>query len=260
MAILESRTKTGISWVGESITLFKQAPRKWLLLALTYLGIFVFIPSFPGMQIFAFITILIWPIFIAIAIRLYRNTEFRKEEHVAITMQLIQPKIKKLVMLGFVNLVYFIVVSLLLSSDMQVLTEIMNNQTKMSEQEVIRAMQTMMPIFLKLIVFFIPLVMAVWFAPMLIAFNDYTVTKALKSSIAGSLQYVVAMTAAWLLLTSGVMLLMLAASIFSGLFAFVSLAFAQSLMTILVFGALLISVALTLAFQYVSYRDIFRAA
>jgi hypothetical protein len=136
----------------------------------------------------------------------------------------------------------------------------MNKQAQMSEQEVMLAMQTMMPIFLKLIVFFIPLVMAVWFAPMLIAFNDYAVTKALKSSIAGSLQYVVAMTAAWLLLTSGIMLLMLAASIFSGLFAFISLSFAQSLMTILVFGALLISVALTLAFQYVSYRDIFRAA
>jgi len=260
MAILASRTKTGISWVGESIALFKQAPRKWLLLALTYLGIFVFIPSFPGMQIFAFITILIWPIFIAIAIRLYRNTEFQKEDNLSAVMQLIQPKMRKLVMLRFVNLAYFIIVSLLLSSDMQVLTDIMNKEAEMSEQEVMLAMQTMMPIFIKLIVFFIPLVMAVWFAPMLIAFNDYAVTKALKSSIAGSLQYVVAMTAAWLLLTSGIMLLMLAASIFSGLFAFVSLAFAQSLMTILVFGALLISVALTLAFQYVSYRDIFRAA
>jgi hypothetical protein len=260
MAILASRTKTGISWVGESIALFKQAPRKWLLLALTYLGIFVFIPSFPGMQIFAFITILIWPIFIAIAIRLYRNTEFQKEDNLSAVMQLIQPKMRKLVMLGFVNLAYFIIVSLLLRSDMQVLTDIMNKEAEMSEQEVMLAMQTMMPIFIKLIVFFIPLVMAVWFAPMLIAFNDYAVTKALKSSIAGSLQYVVAMTAAWLLLTSGIMLLMLAASIFSGLFAFVSLAFAQSLMTILVFGALLISVALTLAFQYVSYRDIFRAA
>lgn len=260
MAILASRTKTGISWIGESIALFKQTPRKWLLLALTYLGIFVFIPSFPSMQIFAFITILIWPIFIAIAIRLYRNAEYQKEENLSAIMQLIQPKMKKLVMLGFVNLAYFIVVSLLLSSDMQVLTDIMNQQAKMTEQDVMQAMQTMIPIFLKLVVFFIPLVMAVWFAPMLTAFNDYSVTKALKSSIAGSLQYMVAMMAAWLLLTAGIMLLMLAASVFSGLFAFISVAFAQSLMTILVFGALLVSVALTLAFQYVSYRDIFRAA
>jgi hypothetical protein len=260
MAILESRTKTGISWIGESIALFKQAPRRWLLLAMTYLAIFVFIPSFPGLQLFSFITILIWPIFIAIAIRLYRNAEFQKEENLSTVLQLMQPKMRKLLMLGLVNLTYFIVVSLILSSDMQTLTEIMNEQRQMSEHEVMVAMQTMMPIFLKLIVLFIPLTMAVWFAPMLIAFNNYSVTKSLKSSIAGSLQYMVAITAAWLLLSAGIIMLMLAASVFAGLFAFMHLGFSQSLMTILVFGALLISIALTLAFQYVSYRDIFRAA
>jgi hypothetical protein len=260
MAILASQTKTGISWIGESIALFKQAPRKWLLLALAYLGIFVLIPSFPGMQAFALMTILIWPVFIAIAIRMYRNTEFQKQENFSTTMQLIQPTLRRLIALGLVNLGYFIVVSMLLSADMQTLVEIMNKQQQMSEQEMVLAMQNITPIFLKLILLFIPLMMATWFAPMLIAFNHYPVIKSLKSSIAGSLQYLVALTAAWLLLSAGIMLLMLGTSIFSGLFAIIDIAFAQSLMTILIFGALLISVALTLAFQYVSYRDIFRAA
>ena len=80
MAILESRTKTGVRWVAESVALFKLTPRKWLLLALSYLGIFVFIPSFPGLQLFSFVTILIWPIFIAIAMRMYRNAEVKKDE------------------------------------------------------------------------------------------------------------------------------------------------------------------------------------
>ncbi len=260
MAILASRTKTGMSWIGESIALFKLAPRQWLLLALAYLGIFILIPSLPGVQLFAFVTIVIWPIFIAIAIRMYRNAEFQKQENFSTMMQLIQPKIRKLMALGLVNLSYFIVVSMLLNADMQTLTEIMNNQQQMTEQEMVVAMQDMTPIFVKLMLLFIPLMMATWFAPMLIAFNHYSVMKALKSSIAGSLQYLVALIAAWLLLTAGITLLMLAASIFSGLFAFMHLAFAQSLMTVLVFGALLISIALTLAFQYVSYRDIFRAA
>jgi hypothetical protein len=260
MAILESRTKTGISWVGESIVLFKQAPRKWLLLALIYLGVFVFIPSFPSLQLFAFITILIWPIFIAIAMRLYRNEEFQKQESLSSMMQLIQPKVHKLLLLGLINLLYFILVSMLLSSDVQVMVDIMETQSTMTNQEVMLAWQTMMPILLKLTVLCIPLMMAVWFAPMLITFNDYSVMKSIKSSVAGSLQYVVAMTAAWLLLSVGIIALMLAASVFAGLFAFMHMAFAQSLMTLLVFGALLISIALTLAFQYVSYRDIFRAA
>jgi hypothetical protein len=260
MAILASRIKTGISWIIESIALFKQAPRKWLLLALAYLGIFVLIPSFPGMQLFAFITILIWPAFIAIAIRMYRNTEFQKQEHFSMIMQLIQPTIRRLIGLGLFNLSYFMVVSLLLNTEMQALIEIMNKQQQMSEQEMVLAMQNMTPIFLKSMLLFTPLMMATWFAPMLIAFNHYPVMKSLKSSIAGSLQYLIALTAAWLLLTVGVMLLMLGISLFSGLFALIHIAFAQSLMAILIFGALLISIALTLAFQYVSYRDIFRAA
>ena len=63
MAIQESSTKTGISWVKESVDLFKTAPRKWLSLALAYVGLFVLLPSIPGLRIFfAFVSILIWPI------------------------------------------------------------------------------------------------------------------------------------------------------------------------------------------------------
>jgi len=260
MAILESRTKTGISWISESITLFKQSPRKWLLLALSYLGIFVLIPSVPGLQIFAFVTILIWPIFIAIAMRLYRNAEMSKVENLSTVMRLIQPKVKNLLMLGLVCLLYFILVSIILSADVKALAEIIDKQTQLTEEQMTLAVQTMIPILLKLTLLFIPLMMAVWFAPMLIAFNDYSLVKAIKSSVAGSLQYIVAMTAAWLLLTAGMMTLMIASSVVVGLFAFMMPSIVQSLMTMLVFGCFLISIALTLAFQYVSYRDIFRAA
>ena len=260
MAILASRIQTGMSWIAESIALFKQAPRQRLLLALAYLGIFVLIPSLPGLQLLAFVATLIWPIFIAIAMRIYRNSEFKKQENLSTIMQLIQPKLRKLLMLGLGSLLYFMMVSVVLSSDVQALAEMLDKKAQLSEQEVLLAWKTIMPVFLKLILLFIPLMMAIWFAPMLIAFNDYSVMKALKSSLAGSLQYMVAMTAAWLLLSVGIVMLMLSASLFSGLFAFMQLAFAQALMTMLVFGCLLISIALTLAFQYVSYRDIFRAA
>jgi hypothetical protein len=260
MAILESRTRTGISWISESIALLKQAPRKWMFIALAYLAIFVFIPSVPGLQLFALLTIVIWPVFIAIAIRMYRNEEVKKTENISAIMQLIQPKIQKLLLLGLLTLVYFIGVSLIFSSDAQVLAEILNKQTQMSEQEMVAAMETMMPILLKLMLLFIPLMIAVWFAPMLIAFNDYSVMKSLKSSVAGTIQYMVALTAAWLLLSAGIVTLMLIASIIVGLFSFMQPAIAQTLMSFFLFGCFLISVALTLAFQYVSYRDIFRAA
>lgn len=260
MAILESRTKTGISWVGESIVLFKQSPRKWLLLAIVYLGLFVLLPSVPGLQLFAFITVLIWPIFIAVAIRFYRNAEINKTEDLSNVMRLIQPKVRTLLMLGLVNLFYFILVSLILSADIQALAEIINNQEQLSEQEMMLALQKMVPVTLKLGLLFIPLMMASWFSPMLIAFNDYALAKAIKSSIAGSIQYMPALVAAWLLLSAGIITLMLFAGVLVGLLAFMQPSIAQSLMSVLVFGCFLISIALTLAFQYVSYRDIFRGA
>ena len=65
MAILESRTQTGLSWVKESLALFKTSPRKWLLLALAYVGFFMMLPSVPGLQFLAFVSILLWPVFLA---------------------------------------------------------------------------------------------------------------------------------------------------------------------------------------------------
>jgi len=121
-------------------------------------------------------------------------------------------------------------------------------------------MQTIMPILLKLMLMSVPLMIAVWFAPMLIAFHDYSVITALKSSVAGAIHYVISLTAAWLLLSGAIITMMIIASVVVGLFSFMQPAIVQTLMSFLLFGCFLISVALTLAFQYVSYRDIFRAA
>lgn len=259
MAIFESRTKTGISWVGESIAFLKQSPRKWLSLALVYIGLFVLLPSLPGLQIFAFITILAWPVFIAVAMRMYRNVEVHKQEDLKSMMKIIQPKMRSLIALGAVSLLYFVVVSIILSSDIQALAQILQDKEQMNEQELALAVETMVPLFLKLMLLFTPLMIATWFAPMLIAFNNYSLLKALKSSIAGVLQHTVAMTAAWLLLSAGVVTLLLISGILAGIVAVVMPALSQTLMTIIMFGCVLLSTALMLAFQYVSYRDIFRA-
>ena len=99
MAILESRTQTGVSWIKESITLFKTAPRKWLMLALVYVGLFMMLPSIPVLQFFAFVSILMWPVFLAFAIALYRNAELKKQQTLSETMQTIQPKVLQLMAL-----------------------------------------------------------------------------------------------------------------------------------------------------------------
>jgi hypothetical protein len=260
MAILQSRTQTGIGWVKESVALFKTAPRKCLSVALVYVGLFMMLPSIPGLQFFAFISILIWPVFLAIAIAIYRNVDMKKQQTVSDIITNIQPKISQLVALGGICLLYAVLVSFVLNSDMQGLEALVGNKEKMTESQMMAFLQKMFPLLLKLILLLIPLMMATWFAPMLITFNNYNLVKAIKSSIAGSIQYMVALGASWMLLTSGIIVLMLVVGIVIGLISALVPVLGQMLMSFIVFGCLLLATALMLAFQYVSYRDVFRAA
>ena len=260
MAILETSTKTGISWVKESVDLFKTAPRKWLSLALAYVGLFMMLPSVPGLQFFAFVSILIWPVFLAIAIIMYRNADLKKEQNFSEIINMVQPKLTQLIALGGACLLYAALVSFVLNSDIQGLAELTQNKTTMTESQMIIFLQKVFPFLLKFTLLLIPLMMATWFSPMLIAYNNYNVVKALKSSVAGSLQYMVALGVSWLLLTLGVVALMLVVGIIAGIVSGLVPVLGQMMMSFVVFGCLLLATALMLAFQYVSYRDVFRAA
>lgn len=259
MAILQSRTQTGISWVKESLALFKLSPRKWLMLALAYVGLFMILPAQPGFQFFAFISILLWPVFIAVAMRMFRNAELNKTENLTTILQGLQPKMAVLMLLGVLCLLYGAAVSFILNADIQGLAVFAQGSAVMTESKMALLIQKMLPLLLKLTVFLIPLMMATWFAPMLIAFNNYPLIKAIKSSVAGSLQYMVALGASWLLLTGGIIILMLAVGILVGIVSALVPSMAQLFMSLIIFGCLLLASALMLAFQYVSYRDVYRS-
>lgn len=265
MAILESRTKTGISWVTESVALFRTAPRKWLLLSLTYVGLFIMLPSVPALQLLSFISVLLWPAFLAIALAFYRNAEMEKVQNLTVIINYIKPKIGQLIGLGGACLLYAALVSLLLNSDLQGLATLAQSkatqpEAQMTEPQMVEFMKKMTPFLLKLTLLLIPLMMATWFAPMLIAFNNYSLVKAIKSSIAGSLQYIVALGAAWLVLTAGILALMLVVGIVAGIVSSLIPTLGQMLMSLVLFSVFLVATAIMLAFQYVSYRDVFRAA
>ena len=260
MAILESRTQTGLSWVKESLALFKTAPRKWLLLALAYVGFFMMLPSVPGFQFLAFVSILLWPVFLAVVIALYRNADMKKQQNLGDLLRVIQPKISTLMALGAACLLYGVLISMLLNSDLQGLADMAQTKTQMTESQMMTLVQKMMPVMLKMSLLLIPLMMATWFSPMLIAFNNYSVVKAIKSSIAGSLQNIVAMGVAWLVLTVGIVVLMSFVGIVAGIISRLLPGAGEILMPMVVFSCLLVATALMLAFQYVSYRDVFRAA
>jgi hypothetical protein len=260
MAILESRTKTGISWVKESIALFKIQPSKWMLLAIAYVGIFMMLPSLPGLGFFAMFTVLLWPFFTVFAVMLFRNAEMSKKETIQQTIALIKPRLKVLVSLGLACLVYATLISWLLNSDIEALVPFAQSSAPMDESQYALFMQKFIPFMLKLMLLLLPLFIATWFSPMLIVINRYPLVKAIKSSIAGAIQYTVAMGIAWLVIFAGIFVVMLGVGLVIGIIAQLVPMLAQALMPVLVFGALLFTTALMFAFQYVTYRDVFRAA
>jgi len=260
MAIFETSSKTGRSWISESIALFKATPSKWMLLASVYVAVFMMIPSLPGFQLFSLITILIWPMFMVIAIAMYRNADNSISQRLSEIINMIKPKMKPLILLGGIFLLYGMLVSLVLNSDVEGLVGMTKSIDKMTDSQAIALLQKFLPFLLKLILALIPMMMATWFSPMLIAFNNYTVGKAIKSSIAGSLQYLFALGIAWLLLTVGIFALLVVAGIVIAIIGGLAPMLGQLLMPILVFGCLLLATSLMFAFQYVSYRDVFRAA
>lgn len=260
MAILESRTQTGLSWVKESIALFRQAPSRWMLLSMAYVGIFMMLPSIPSLGLLALLTVVIWPVFVAFAVMLFRNAEMGKVQTVQEVLALIQPKLQDLMLLGLACLVYAILVTYLLNTDIESVATLTQGKTEMSQSEYMLFMERLLPLMLKLLLLLAPLFLATWFSPMLIAINHYSLLNSVKSSIAGMLQYTIAMGAAWLVLSGGIMLVMLALGIVIGVVGAVVPMVAQALMPLLVFGTLLVATALMFAFQYVSYRDVFRAA
>lgn len=260
MATFKSSINTGVIWIKQSVALFKTAPSKWMLLALAYVALFVMLPSVPGLQWFSLFTIMVWPVFMAVAIALFSNAERQQVQKVSDIMQSLKPKVPLLMALGGFFLLYVILVSLILNSDIQGLLKLPHSDGAMTESQAMAIMDKMLPLLLKFSLLLIPLMMATWFSPMLIAFNNYTVVKAIKSSIAGSLQYMVALGAAWLMLTAGIVVLMLVVGIVIGLISGLVPVLGQLLVPLVVFGCLLVATALMLTFQYVSYRDVFRAA
>ncbi|MEQ1766491.1 MAG: hypothetical protein ABL859_03605, partial [Methylotenera sp.] len=155
---------------------------------------------------------------------------------------------------------YSELISYVLNADIKSLTDTAKSVDAMSDSKAIAFIGEFLPFLLKLTLALLPVMMATWFSPMLIVFNNYRVLKAVKSSIAGSLQYMIALSITWIILTLSIFAILLFSGVVIALIGSFAPLFGQLLMPLVLFGSLLVATALMFAFQYVSYRDVFRSA
>jgi len=247
--------RDSIRWNKESFMLFKKTPNQSLILSLAYLFIFMLLPSMPMIQIFSIASILIWPIFLVFAVNFYKAHDKNKEENFLAVYEKIKPRLGTLLMLGLICLIYAGMVTMVLNSEMQGFIQLSENNN-----ELVTVINNFVPMIGKLILLLLPLLMATWFSPMLIVYNNYSLFKSIKSSIAGCLMYIFPLGLSWLIFSTTAILFMLLCGLLIGSLASFLPAIGPSLMGAIIFFALLVITSVMFAFQYISYRDIFKSA
>lgn len=256
MEMQQSAMQQGATWTKASFALFRQNPSKWMLLALSYVMIFMVIPAIPQFPVPLKIVIgMLWPLFMVLAIGMYREADAKRDTDLGDIVELIKPHIGKLAALGAICLIYGVIINFFTKTDMDALSLMAQSTTPQAPEEVL---SKTIPLLLKLLVFLAPLLMVTWFSPMLVAFDDYQLPKAIKSSLAACLQYMLPMGAAWLMLTVSMMLGTMVVGLVAGFLAAFSQVLGLSLIGLVLLGSLLMATAWMLAFQYVSYRDIYK--
>ena len=247
--------RDSIRWNKESFMLFKKTPNQSLMLSLAYLFIFMLLPSMPMVQVFSIASILIWPIFLVFAVNFYKIHDKNKAEKFLAIYEKIKPRLAILLTLGLICLTYAGLVTIVLNSEMQEFIKLSENNN-----ELVSVINNFVPMIGKLILLLLPLLMATWFSPMLIVYNHYSLFKSIKSSIAGCLIYIAPLGLSWLIFSTTAILFMLLCGLLIGSLASFFPSIGPSLMGAIIFFALLVITSVMFAFQYISYRDIFKSA
>ncbi len=247
--------KDSIRWNKESFLLFKKTPNQSLMLSLTYLFIFMLLPSVPMVQVFSIASILIWPVFLVFAVNFYKIHDKNKNETFLTVYEKIKPRLLTLLALGLICLTYAGMVTMILNAEMQHFIQLSENNNELAN-----VINNFVPMIGKLILLLLPLLMGTWFSPMLIVYNHYSLFKSIKSSVAGSLMYIIPLGLSWLIFSTTAILFMLSCGVLIGSLASFFPSIGSSLMGAVIFFALLVITSVMFAFQYISYRDIFKSA
>ncbi|MCB5185336.1 hypothetical protein LG201_08975 [Methylobacillus gramineus] len=250
MQVKPSISHQTLAWLRDILALFRKTPGKWMLLGLAHVFFFAILPGLLGLK---FVSFLLLPAFLALAVGFYRDADQGRDSDLGDLLNEIKPHFLKLLSLGAICVVYVLLINLLTVDDSVRLAELTKSDA--SQEEIV---EQVMPLMIKLMLLLVPLVLVIWFAPALVSFQQYSVVRAIKSSLAAFIQYFLPLLLTWLGVTLTIMMSMTLAGILVGTLSAASTALGGFLMLILVFGCMLLASALMLAFQYVSNRDIFK--
>jgi hypothetical protein len=172
----------GWTWFASAWSMFRAAAGTWIgmLLALFVLAIVVYLVPFIGPLVMT----VLWPVFIAGLMLAARSLEQRSEPKFSQLFAGFQARFGPLVLLGVVSLVISVAIifAVVIVTGVQIST--------MPDPDALFVTKQLLLAILLISALLLPLVMATWFAPTLIALHDMGVGAAMKASFAGCLKNV----------------------------------------------------------------------
>ena len=185
-------------WTTESLLLTKLNFKMTLLLGSVYIFAYLLVPSIPGLSFISPFLIIAWPISTIIFINFFRLSQNKKETDLKALLKINKENIRVLIYLGVICLFYSLLISLILSPDINIIL------AAASQAEISKDISNnLVSIFIKFMVLAIPIIMATWFSPILITYHNFGLMKAIKSSFAGVLLSIIPITLSWLILLGG---------------------------------------------------------
>ena len=241
-------------WVTQSVLLSKLNFKVTLLLGSAYIFAYLLVPSIPGLSFISPFLIIAWPISTMIFINFFRLSQDKKETNFKALLKINKENMRLLIYLGVICLFYSLLISLVLSPDIK------NFVAAVSEPEISEDISNnLVSILVKFMVLAVPILMATWFSPILIAYHNFGLIKAIKSSFAGVLLSIMPITLSWLILLGGFILV-----IFLMIVVFTILGSSENVLMsyVLIFLcmlALAAYISTLFSFQYITYKDVYKS-
>lgn len=238
------------SWLKDIFLILKKTKNHSLVIGYTYLFIFLVLPSLPLIQFLSPIVIILWPVAVVQIINFYRSPDNKKISIFKLDSQL-KKSIPQLLRIGLITFFYALVISTFLSPQMQSIVEQANAGDSVLDAAVF------LKLILKLFLFMLPLFAATWFSPMIVVYRGEGVFKALKSSIAAILIYIIPLLLTWVSMIVIFAVLIYVFQNFLLLFGLSQAAYI-AISTIIIFSLTAVYIAALFIFQFLGYKQIFK--
>jgi hypothetical protein len=238
------------SWLRDIFLILKKTKNHSLVIGYTYLFIFLVLPSLPLIQFLSPIVIILWPVAVVQIINFYRSPDNKKISIFKLDSQ-IKKSIPQLLRIGLITFFYALVISTFLSPQMQSIVEQANAGDSVLDAAVF------LKLIVKLFLFMLPLFAATWFSPMIVVYRGEGVFKALKSSIAAILIFIIPLLLTWVSMIVIFAVLIYVFQNFLLLFGLSQAAYI-AISTIIIFSLTAVYIAALFIFQFLGYKQIFK--